>query len=83
MASKYQLASTCVPLRRRPERQRVGRATAVVTMTVQSRRRDQCLQTIDQLQRREGKRHGAIALGSGQALDDVLLIDQTEPFKRE
>jgi uncharacterized glyoxalase superfamily metalloenzyme YdcJ len=55
----------------------------VVTMTVQSRRRDQCLQTIDQLQRREGKRHGAIALGSGQALDDVLLIDQTEPFKRE
>ena len=38
---------------------------------------------INQLQRREGQRRGAIALGSGYAVDDPLRVDQMETFERE
>jgi hypothetical protein len=83
VAAKYRLFGKYVPLCPRKRRQVVGRENAVVAVAMATRRRDQGRELIDQLQRREEQRRGAIALGSGQAVDEVLIVDQIETLKRE
>jgi hypothetical protein len=53
---------------------RVGREHAMVAMAVPPRRRDQCREMIDELQRREREHRGAIALRLGQPIDDVFGV---------
>ena len=38
---------------------------------------------INQLQRREGQQRASVPLGSGQAIDNVLIVEQIETFERE
>ena len=39
-------------------------------------------ETVDQRQRGEGQGHAPVALGPGQAVDNVLIVDEMETFKR-
>jgi hypothetical protein len=55
----------------------------MVAMAVAPGRRDQCREMVDQLQRCERQRRGAIALWFGQPIGDLLVIDQLQAFERE
>jgi len=55
----------------------------MVAMAVPPGRRDQRREMIDQLQRRERQRRGAIALGPGQAIDDACGVEQFQTLERK
>jgi hypothetical protein len=54
-----------------------------MAMAVAPGRRDQGCEMIDQLQRGERQRRGAIAPGLGQALDDAFGVEQVQALERE
>jgi hypothetical protein len=55
----------------------------MVAMAVAPGRRDECREMVDQLQRGERQRRGAIALGLGQPVDDMVGVEQIQTLKRE
>jgi len=52
-------------------------------MAVAPGRRDECREIVDQLQWGKRQRRGAIALGLGQPVDDMVGVEQFQTFKRE
>jgi len=62
---------------------RVGRKHTMVAMATAFGRRDQCREMVEQLQRGQRQRRGAIALRFGQPVGDVLIVEQRLTLKRE
>ena len=55
----------------------------MVAVAVQARRRDQGGEVVDELQRDEGQRGAAVALGLRQTLDEPVLVELFDPLKGE
>ena len=55
----------------------------MIAMTVPPGRRDQRRELVDQLQRCERQRRGAVTLGFGQPIDDAFGVEQFKTLERE
>ena len=51
----------------------------LVAVAVQARRRDQCGEMVDELERGEGQRSASVALWLRQTIDDPVFVDLFDP----